>query len=151
VSRLLGVLSRLSILRFAVVGALGMPVDWVVLQLMVHWGSGPYVGRVLSWFCAASFTWAGNRYFTFAASRARGLLGTGKEWLRFLAANAVGGLVNVGLYSVLVRFAPPPFNNLTIALVCGVLLGLVFNFTLSKKVVFRSVGASRSNRYKGPL
>ena len=150
-SRLLGVLSRLSILRFAVVGALGMPVDWVVLQLMVHWGSGPYVGRVLSWFCAASFTWAGNRYFTFAASRARGLLGTGKEWLRFLAANAVGGLVNVGLYSVLVRFAPPPFNNLTIALVCGVLLGLVFNFTLSKKVVFRSVGASRSNRYKGPL
>jgi len=151
VSRLLGVLSRLSILRFAVIGALGMPVDWTVLQLMVHWGSGPYVGRVLSWFCAASFTWAGNRYFTFAASRARGLLGTGKEWLRFLAANAVGGLVNVGLYSVLVRFAPPPFNNLTIALVCGVLLGLVFNFTLSKKVVFRSVGASRSNRYKGPL
>jgi len=49
----------------------------------------------------------------------------------------VGGLVNVGLYSVLVRFAPPPFNNLTIALVCGVLLGLVFNFTLSKKVVFK--------------
>jgi len=137
VSRLLGVLSRLSILRFAVIGALGMPVDWTVLQLMVHWGSGPYVGRVLSWFCAASFTWAGNRYFTFAASRARGLLGTGKEWLRFLAANAVGGLVNVGLYSVLVRFAPPPFNNLTIALVCGVLLGLVFNFTLSKKVVFK--------------
>ncbi|HYJ36865.1 MAG TPA: GtrA family protein, partial [Rhizomicrobium sp.] len=125
--------------------------DWAVLQLMVHWGSGPYVGRVLSWFCAASFTWAGNRYFTFAASRARGLLGTGKEWLRFLAANAVGGLVNVGLYSVLVRFAPPPFNNLTIALVCGVLLGLVFNFTLSKKVVFRRVGASRSSRYKGPL
>ena len=150
-SRLLGVLSRLSILRFAVIGALGMPVDWAVLQLMVHWGTGPYLGRVLSWFCAASFTWAGNRYFTFAASRARGLLGTGKEWLRFLAANAVGGLVNVGLYSVLVRFAPPPFNNLTIALVCGVLLGLVFNFTLSKKVVFRRVGASRSNQYKGPL
>ena len=64
-------------------------------------------------------------------------LGTGREWLRFLAANAVGGLVNVGLYSVLVRFAPPPFNNLTVALVCGVLLGLVFNFTLSKKVVFK--------------
>src|SRR5450755_1199531 len=60
-----------------------------------------------------------------------------KEGLRFLAANAVGGLVNVGLYSVLVRFAPPPFNDLTVALVLGVLLGLVFNFTLSKKVVFK--------------
>ena len=129
-------LSRLSVLRFAVIGALGMPVDWAVLQLMVHWGTGPYLGRVLSWFCAATFTWAGNRYFTFAASRARSLAGTVKEWLRFLAANAVGGLVNVGLYSVLVRFAPPPFNNLTVALVCGVLLGLAFNFTLSKRVVF---------------
>jgi putative flippase GtrA len=130
-------MARLSILRFAVIGALGMPVDWLVLQLMVHWGTGPYLGRVLSWFCAASFTWAGNRYFTFAATRARSLAGTAKEWLRFLAANAVGGLVNVGLYSVLVRFAPPPFNNLTVALMLGVLLGLVFNFTLSKKVVFK--------------
>ena len=135
--RLWGALTRLSVLRFAVIGALGMPVDWIVLQLMVHWGTGPYLGRILSWFCAATFTWAGNRYFTFATKRALTILGTGKEWLRFLAANAVGGLVNVGLYSVLVRFAPPPFNNLTVALACGVLLGLAFNYTLSKKVVFK--------------
>ena len=135
--KLLGYLASLSILRFAVIGALGMPVDWGVLQLMVHWGTGPYFGRMISWFCAASFTWAGNRYFTFAATRARSFMGTMKEWGRFLAANAVGGLVNVGLYSVLVRFAPPPFNDLTVALVCGVLLGLVFNFSLSKKVVFK--------------
>ena len=135
--KLLGALARLSILRFAVIGALGMPVDWGVLQLMVHWGTGPYLGRMISWFCAATFTWAGNRYFTFAATRARGIIAIGKEWVRYLAANAVGGLVNVGLYSVLVRFAPPPLNDLTVALVCGVLLGLVFNFTLSNKLVFK--------------
>jgi putative flippase GtrA len=137
VNRILAFLSRVSILRFAVIGALGMPVDWGVLQAMVHWGTGPYLGRMVSWFCAATFTWAGNRYFTFAATRARGIAATAREWLRFLAANAVGGLVNVGLYSVLVRFAPPPFNGLTVALVCGVLLGLAFNFTLSKKIVFK--------------
>ena len=136
-SKLLSILSRISILRFAVIGALGMPVDWGVLQLMVHWGTGPYLGRLVSWFCAASFTWAGNRYFTFAATRARGPAGAAAEWLRFLTANAVGGLVNVGLYSVLVRFAPPPLNDLTVALILGVMLGLVFNFTLSKKVVFK--------------
>jgi putative flippase GtrA len=137
VTKLLGALARLSFLRFAVIGALGTPVDWGVLQLMVHWGTGPYLGRMISWFCAATFTWTGNRYFTFAATRARGLVATGREWVRFLVANAVGGLVNVGLYSVLVRFAPPPFNDLTVALVCGVLLGLLFNFTLSKKLVFK--------------
>jgi putative flippase GtrA len=136
-SKLLAALARLSFLRFAVIGALGVPVDWVVLQLMVHWGTGPYAGRIVSWFCAASFTWVGNRYFTFFATRARGLIATIKEWMRFLGANAVGGLVNVGLYSVLVRFAPPPLNDLTVALVLGVLLGLVFNFTLSKKMVFK--------------
>lgn len=136
-SKLLAALSRLSFLRFAAIGALGVPVDWIVLQWMVHWGTGPYAGRLVSWFCAATFTWVGNRYFTFSATRARGPIATSKEWLRFLGANAVGGLVNVGLYSVLVRFAPPPLNDLTVALVLGVLLGLAFNFTLSKKMVFK--------------
>jgi putative flippase GtrA len=148
---LLARLKQLSILRFAVIGALGMPVDWGVLHLMVHLGTGPYLGRMVSWFISASFTWVGNRYFTFGATRARGFMGAGKEWLRFLAANAVGGLVNVGLYSVLVRFAPPPFNELTVALVCGVLLGLAFNFILSKKMVFRSVGESQSDQNNYPL
>ena len=131
-------LARLSILRFAVIGALGMPVDAGVLWLMTHRaGLDPYSGRIVSWLCAATFTWAGNRYFTFRATRARGIASIAREWLRFLAANAVGGLVNVGLYSTLVRFAPPPANNLYVALVLGVLGGLVFNFTLSKKLVFK--------------
>lgn len=135
---LIGRLSRLSLLRFAVVGTLGVPVDAGVLWLMTHKaGLDPYSGRLISWLCAASFTWAGNRYFTFRATRARGVIAAAKEWLRFLAANAVGGLTNVGLYSTLVRFAPPPVNNLYVALVVGVLAGLVFNFTLSKTLVFK--------------
>ena len=132
-------LTQLSILRFAVVGALGMPVDAGILWLMTHEaGLDPYSGRLVSWFCAATFTWTGNRYFTFPERRARGFLASGREWLRFLAANAVGGLVNVGLYATLVRFAPPPLNNLYLALVAGVLAGLVFNFTLSRMMVFKT-------------
>jgi putative flippase GtrA len=132
------VLSRFALLRFAVVGALGLPVDAGMLWLMTHRaGLDPYSGRVISWLSAASFTWLGNRYFTFFGARARGPFPIFREWLRFLAANAVGGLVNVGLYSTLVRFAPPPANNLFVALVLGVLAGLVFNFTLSKTMVFK--------------
>ncbi len=136
---LLRSLTQLSVLRFAVIGALGMPVDAGVLWLMTHKaGLDPYSGRLVSWACAATFTWCGNRYFTFRARRARGALGIAQEWLRFLAANAVGGLVNVGLYSTLVRFAPPPLNNLYVALVVGVLAGLAFNFTLSRVMVFKA-------------
>jgi putative flippase GtrA len=57
--------------------------------------------------------------------------------MRFVTANMVGGLVNVGLYSTLVRFAPPPVNNPFLALAVGTLAGLVFNFTLSSKLVFK--------------
>jgi putative flippase GtrA len=146
---LLARLSRISILRFAVIGALGVPVDWGALHLCLHWETGPYVGRVIAWLCAATFTWVGNRYFTFADTRARGVVGAAGEWLRFLIANAVGGLVNVGLYSVMLRFAPPPFNDLNLAFVCGVLLGLVFNFVLSKRMVFRRDIAAEP--FKGPL
>lgn len=153
--RLLNWLARRALVRFAIIGALGMPVDWGILQLMVHWGTGPYWGRVVSWLGAATFTWIGNRYFTFRASRARGAGATAGEWLRFLAANAIGGLANVGLYSVLVRYAPPPFSDLTVALVCGVALGLVFNFTLSRLVVFRarpSGGSARPDEpFQGPI
>jgi putative flippase GtrA len=148
-SAFLSRLSQIPILRFAVIGALGMPVDWCVLQLCVHLGTGPYFGRVIAWLCAASFTWLGNRYFTFVDSRAHSFTGTIQEWGRFLAANAVGGLVNVGLYSVMLRTALPPFNDINIAFVSGVLLGLIFNFILSKKMVFRRDPAAEP--FRGPL
>ena len=120
-----------------------------MLQLCVHLGTGPYFGRVIAWLCAASFTWLGNRYFTFVDSCAHSFTGTIQEWGRFLAANAVGGLVNVGLYSVMLRTALPPFNDINIAFVSGVLLGLIFNFILSKKMVFRRDPAAEP--FRGPL
>ena len=136
--KLLGALSRLSVLRFAIIGALGMPVDAGVLYLMLNKAHAPYVvARPISWFFAATFTWIGNRYFTFRKARSHGLFGAAGEWGRFLAANGMGGLMNIGCSVALKSWGPAPFNNPYVALVCGVLLGLVFNFTLSKKVVFK--------------
>lgn len=131
-------LARLSILRFAVIGGVGFVVDSTVLAVDTNWlGLDPFKGRVLSIFCAMVCTWLGNRYFTFAAKRARGSISAiFHEWSKFVAANIVGALVNYGAYAALLRFAAPPYNNKYLALVIGVLVGLVFNFTLSKKLVF---------------
>jgi putative flippase GtrA len=138
VDRIVALFSRFAILRFAVIGTLGVPVDAGGLWLMLNVVHSPYyLGRPASWVVAASFTWIGNRYFTFGARRARGLAATGREWLRFLAANLVGGLVNVGLSITLERSAPPPIDNPYLALAIGILAGLVFNFTLSKRLVFK--------------
>jgi putative flippase GtrA len=130
--------SRFSFLRFAAIGGVGFVVDSTVLAADTNWlGLDPFKGRILSIFCAMVCTWAGNRYFTFADRRARGsMTAIFHEWSKFIAANIVGALVNYGVYAAMLHFASPPFNNKYIALVAGVLAGLVFNFTLSKKLVF---------------
>ncbi|MGH6871145.1 MAG: GtrA family protein [Rhizomicrobium sp.] len=129
-------------LRFAVVGAAGFVVDEGVLALMhLVVGLGPLAARAVSIFCAMSFTWWGNRNLTFrdrAASGAPAMLG---EWLRFIAANSLGAAVNYGTYFLLVSVLGPPAPGqlyLAFATAAGVAAGLVFNFTLSKRLVFRS-------------
>lgn len=131
-------LARLSFLRFAVIGSLGFVVDSTVLALDTNWlGLDPFKGRILSIFCAMVCTWLGNRYFTFADRRALGGVGAMfHEWSKFVAANIVGALVNYGVYAALLHFASAPFDNKYVALVIGVLAGLIFNFFLSKKLVF---------------
>jgi putative flippase GtrA len=125
-------------LRFGAVGGAGYVVDNLVLLAMIDLvGLDRYSGRVVSFLAAATFTWWGNRYFTFADRRAHGLAGAAREWGRFILANAVGGLVNVGLYATIVKFAPPPLDNPFLALPFGVAAGLLFNFFFSRQLVFR--------------
>jgi putative flippase GtrA len=120
------------------VGGCGFFVDAGILWLMLHdVRMDPISGRAVSFLCSASFTWWGNRNLTFADRKAHGAGAIVQEWLKFLAANAVGGAVNLGLYTVLVKYGTPPFDNPFAALPCGVIAGLLFNFTMSRLVVFR--------------
>lgn len=123
-------------LRFAVVGAAGFFVDAGILAFGLHVLSlDPYTARIFSYVGAATFTWWGNRLFTFreqASVNART-----SEWGRFIAVNAVGAIFNYGVYAALVAFAPAPLNNPFAALAAGSLSGLAFNFFGSKRFVFR--------------
>ena len=129
-------LHQIRFLRFGLIGAGGFVVDTSVLWLMLHAvGLDKYSGRGVSFMAAVTFTWFGNRTLTFRDRAARtGLL---REWATFVAANAFGGVVNLAVYTALVTFAPPPANNPFVAVFVGVLAGLVFNFALSSRVVFR--------------
>ena len=138
-SRFVRWLLRHSFARFAAVGTVGYMVDAAVLALDTRWlGMDPYSGRVLSIFVAMTFTWLGNRYLTFARRRAHGAAGTAREWLKFIGANAVGGLINYSVYAALVHSGPPPWDDKYAAQFLGVLAGLLFNFTLSRFFVFRT-------------
>jgi putative flippase GtrA len=125
-------------LRFAVVGGFGFLVAEAVLWLALRGGADKYSAWLVSFLCAATFTWWGNRNLTFAdrkADRPRAMLA---EWLKFIAANGIGGAVNGGLYALLVTYGPEPLSIPFVALACGVLTGLAINFAMSNFFVFRS-------------
>lgn len=117
--------------RYGLVGVGGFVVDTLVLYA-VKGELGLYGGRVVSYFAAATFTWALNRRFTFIALRPTPRL---KQWLEFLAANAVGAVANYGTYSALVAWTAAATVPV-LAVAAGSIAGLIFNFTINKVWVF---------------
>ena len=130
-----------SFARFVLVGAAGYLVNAGVLTLstrILHLDVD--IALAFAIFVAMCFTWMGNRYLTFRERRARGLRGMAEEWLRFVGANLLGAVVNYGIALTLVHAGPGWLSNPYVAQVCGMLAGLVFNFTLSRSLVFRETG-----------
>ena len=120
--------------RFALVGCVGFCVDAAVLYAAMYGlGAGPYLGRVISYICAATSTWFLNRHFTFTDSRGERLFG---EWLRFAAFNSSGGLVNYGVYALCLRLLGQGQPVPLLGVAAGSLAGLVVNYTASRHLVF---------------
>jgi len=130
--------ARSRFLRFAFVGACGFIVNeaalWLALRIL-H--LGPYLGGLFSFMVAVTFTWWGNRTFTFRERAAHEASGIFAEWVKFVAANGLGFAVNYAIYASLIGFAPYPANSPFLALACGTVAGLAFNFAASSRFVFR--------------
>lgn len=133
---------------FALIGVGGLFVDMASLAVALHLlGLDPYGGRVFSYLMAATFTWYMNRQFTFTGVSRRGAI---RQWARFLAANAVGAVVNYGIYVLVLKLGPWVIASVGLwpevltallpyaGVAAGSVSGLVFNFVLSKKLVFRN-------------
>ena len=119
---------------FFLVGTIGFLVDTAVLYLCVFVGKlGLYNGRLISYLAAATTTWYFNRHLTFAEIDKTK---PGREWVRFLLANSIGGFVNYTVYGILIKTSTTCSSYPVIAVGFGSLAGLVFNFTVSKKLIF---------------
>ena len=122
-------------IKFSAIGTLGFLVDATILHVMVTAvGLGLYVSRLISYLAAATTTWFLNRHFTFhggANASAR------RQWSHFVLVNGLGGGINYGVYAALVAssdvFAAFPVG----AVAVGSVAGLLFNFTASRRFVFR--------------
>jgi len=107
----------------------------VLMLLMTMFGAGLYLGRVGSFLCAATFTWWLNRSITFRGLHSGSMV---EQWVRFLGVNAVGGLVNFGVYALLVSQVATAARFPVIGIAAGSLCGLGFNFVFSRALVFRA-------------
>jgi putative flippase GtrA len=121
-----------GILRFGAVGVFGFFIDSGALYAAIAWGLDHYSARILSFLLAVTATWLANRRLTFAQTTPPSFL----EWLRYAAANMVGGSLNLAVYFILSsnialiwRF---PFIGVGIGSICG----LLFNYAVSKSMVF---------------
>lgn len=132
---------------FACVGVAGFAVDSAVLMILLGAFPGAlYISRLASYLCAATFTWAANRWLTFPSERSgpsaphpAGVSGSAvRQWLRFISANAFGGILNLAVYAVLVAQFVLVARHPVIGVAAGSLAGLVVNFTLSRALVFRA-------------
>ena len=135
---LLDRLQKSKLVRFGAVGGAGFFVNEAALAVAKNLlGMGNHAGWLFGFAVAVTFTWWGNRVFTFHEHKSLGHAGILAEWARFVATNSLGAAANFAVFSLLIGFAPSPLSNSYIALAFGVLVGLIFNFTLSKKLVFR--------------
>lgn len=126
--------TKTQFLRFALVGVAGFVVDASALHVAMHYfGAGHYTGRIISYLAAATSTWVLNRHYTFRAHQDSNLV---REWLKFLAANSAGGLVNYSTYAALVAASTLVAAWPALGVAAGSLTGLIVNFTLSRRLVF---------------
>ena len=122
-------------LLFCVAGTLGFLVDAGVVSLLVNgFDWNPYLGRLLSFLCAAAATFAFNRRYTFATTAARPLW---RQWSQYLLAMAGGFVVNYGAYALLVYHSDTVRAWPVIGVAVGSVLGLAVNFASSRFWVFR--------------
>jgi putative flippase GtrA len=121
--------------RFVAVGAIGFLVDGGILTLLHSvFNLSLLQARLVSFSVAVSVTWYLNRQHTFSERRDSRAM---NEWGRYAAVNAVGALLNLGIFLWLVyrfeAFANWPIVPLAIA----ASIALVFNFLASRKIAFR--------------
>jgi putative flippase GtrA len=129
-ARLLG-----EFIRFGMVGTLGFLVDAGVLLAMLRLGLGPWVGRIISYICAATATYTLNRLWTFRTAEQNA---SWRQWGLFLLLNLSGFAFNYGTYALLLLTVPLVLAQPVLGVAAGALAGMFANFFVSRRFVFRA-------------
>ncbi|MCG9608137.1 GtrA family protein [Vibrio harveyi] len=126
-------MSRL--LTFAMVGGVGFIVDTLIFMVLFQWaGVELMIARGLAFCVAASTTWLGNRCLTFSESTKDRAF---NQWQKFILSASISALPNFAVFKVTTLLLGTQGTTVYIALVMGILAGMVSNYLLSMHWVFQ--------------
>jgi putative flippase GtrA len=134
--------ARAELTKFGTIGLVGYLIDISTFNaLRFHNGQGPLLDRpltakVISTVIATTWTYFGNRHWTF---RHRQRTGFQREYLLFFTLNGIGMAIAVGCLGVshyLLGWDSPLADNIS-ANVVGLVLGTIFRFWSYRRWVFR--------------
>ncbi len=130
--------------KFAAVGTLNSLLDLAVLNglIMVSGiaiGIGFTAWKTIAFIIAKNSSYVWNKWWVFE-NRERAV---GKEYGFFVAFTVIGGIINVGVASVLVNFVEPFWGMgaeawANLAAVTAILVSMFWNFFSYRNIVFKS-------------
>ncbi|MDF2154251.1 GtrA family protein [Vibrio sp. CAU 1672] len=121
-------------IKFAIVGGIGFCVDTFVFTLLFYVQDlDLMIARILAFMVAATSTWAGNRYLTFAGADRRNPY---RQWQKFILSATISALPNLAVFKMLTILLGEQGMMVYLALVAGILVGMVSNYLLSSRWVF---------------
>jgi putative flippase GtrA len=121
--------------RFVAVGCVGFVVDGGILTILNSiFGFALLQARLVSFSVAVTVTWILNRQQTFADRKDHRVV---REWSRYAAVNALGALLNLGIFFWLLHQFKVLNNAPLVPLAIAALVALVFNFIASRQIAFR--------------
>jgi putative flippase GtrA len=122
-------------LKFGTVGALGFVVDTAFLYFGIDVLKFSRIAAGLFSFpFAVTFTWFGNRNFTFPHAPREHKT---QQWAKFIIVCAIGLVFNRGTYALLVSNSSLVYKYPVLGLVAGTIAGMFFNFFAARRLVFR--------------
>ncbi|QUM76618.1 GtrA family protein [Moritella sp. 24] len=122
-------------IKFACVGGIGFVVD---LTAMILFSTlfPLFIARLLAFFLAVNSNWLLNRNFTFKAKQAERESSLFQEWSKFLCSSCFGAIPNLLCYWLLVSGFSLTGNLAVIAIIPGIVFGMLINYLLADRWVF---------------
>ena len=123
----------MEVFQFGIVGGLGFLLDVLFYYLLQALGMPHLLARGVAFCPAVTSNWFLNRIMTF---KDRPRISAAKQWSQFVAVSLMGFAFNWGTYATLTINSEFFIKYKFIAFVAGVIVGAVFNFLISDKIVF---------------